>query len=289
MSINAWGSDDPAEVAKGGTGNATLTDHGVLLGSGTGAVTVTSAPTNGQLLIGNTGSDPSVAAPTGDTNEIAVTTGAGSLAVGIADDCILPGTGSYTWVDGTTAQRPGTPANGMARYNTTTDMFEGYQGGAWTNFITQITPGTVVQQVYASNTSVVTCTTTIPYDDTIPQNTEGDEVVTATLTPLSATNRLYIFFDAVGGNAASITGGAALFQDSTANALYATAASYAPTSKFTMIYSQAAGTSSSTTFKVRCGPLGSGGTMYINGQQSTGTRLFGGISAATLTILEISV
>ena len=36
---------------------------------------------------------------------------------------------SGNWIqvpDGTTAQRPGSPAVGMFRYNTTTDKFEGY-------------------------------------------------------------------------------------------------------------------------------------------------------------------
>lgn len=37
-------------------------------------------------------------------------------------------TGSLTLPRGTTAQRPGTPAVGMLRYNTDTDVFEGYDG-----------------------------------------------------------------------------------------------------------------------------------------------------------------
>ncbi len=45
-------------VAKGGTGATSLTDHGVLLGSGAGAVTPAAAMTNGQLLVGATGADP---------------------------------------------------------------------------------------------------------------------------------------------------------------------------------------------------------------------------------------
>jgi hypothetical protein len=32
---------------------------------------------------------------------------------------------------GTTAERPVSPVNGQIRYNTTTNQFEGYQGGAW--------------------------------------------------------------------------------------------------------------------------------------------------------------
>ena len=70
-------------AANGGTGAATLTDHGVVLGSGTGAVTVTSAPTTGQFLIGNTGYDPGLAVLSGD---VASVSAAG--AVTLANDCI---------------------------------------------------------------------------------------------------------------------------------------------------------------------------------------------------------
>jgi len=55
---NAWNSQDPAQVAKGGTGANTLTDHGVLVGSGTSAITALSVGTTGQLLVGSTTADP---------------------------------------------------------------------------------------------------------------------------------------------------------------------------------------------------------------------------------------
>ncbi len=40
-------------------------------------------------------------------------------------------TGSFKVPVGTTAQRTGSPANGMFRYNSDDDAFEGYAGGAW--------------------------------------------------------------------------------------------------------------------------------------------------------------
>ena len=40
-------------------------------------------------------------------------------------------TGAFIIPTGTTAQRPGTPAIGMMRFNTTTVRFEGYNGSAW--------------------------------------------------------------------------------------------------------------------------------------------------------------
>ena len=43
----------------------------------------------------------------------------------------LSGTGSVKVPSGTTAQRDGSPVNGMFRYNSTNEQFEGYQSGAW--------------------------------------------------------------------------------------------------------------------------------------------------------------
>lgn len=55
-----------ADVAGGGTGTTSLTDHGVVLGSGAGAVSVTSAGTSGQVLTsGGSGADPDWAAAAG--------------------------------------------------------------------------------------------------------------------------------------------------------------------------------------------------------------------------------
>lgn len=43
----------------------------------------------------------------------------------------MSGTGAIDVAAGTTGQRPGTPSNGMFRYNTTDNAFEGYANGAW--------------------------------------------------------------------------------------------------------------------------------------------------------------
>lgn len=50
-------------VAHGGTGDTTLTNHGVMIGQATAAVAVTAAGTTGQVLTGVTNSDPVWAAP----------------------------------------------------------------------------------------------------------------------------------------------------------------------------------------------------------------------------------
>lgn len=81
---------DVATVAKGGTGVATLTDHGIMLGSGTDPVTILAAATNGQIPIGSTGADPTLATITATANETSVTNAAGSITIGLADDVLVP-------------------------------------------------------------------------------------------------------------------------------------------------------------------------------------------------------
>lgn len=75
---SAGGTDIP--VADGGTGASTLTDHGVLVGSGTSAVTALSVGTNGQVLVGSTGADPVFATIT-DGEGIDTALGAGTLTI----------------------------------------------------------------------------------------------------------------------------------------------------------------------------------------------------------------
>jgi hypothetical protein len=70
-------------VEHGGLGACTLTTNGLLLGNTQGAVQVSSAlTTNGQILIGGT-SGPAVANVTGTTNEVEITSGDGSIAIGL--------------------------------------------------------------------------------------------------------------------------------------------------------------------------------------------------------------
>ncbi len=88
--FQSW--DVPLPVIKGGTEVATLTDHGILLGSGTGAITPLGVATNGQLPIGSVGADPVLAAPAGTANQITVTLGAGTITFSLPSALIPPGT-----------------------------------------------------------------------------------------------------------------------------------------------------------------------------------------------------
>ena len=78
--LDSLALDTALPVASGGTGAATLTDGGVLLGSGTGAITALGQATNGQLVVGSTGADPVLATLTGGAN-ITVTNTAGGISI----------------------------------------------------------------------------------------------------------------------------------------------------------------------------------------------------------------
>lgn len=76
--------DGPISVANGGTGDTTLTDHGVLVGSGTGGITALTPGTDGQVLIAATGADPAFAAITSTGGTITFTPGANTLNMEVA-------------------------------------------------------------------------------------------------------------------------------------------------------------------------------------------------------------
>lgn len=77
---------DTVDVAEGGTGASSLTDHGVLVGSGTASVTPLAVGTNGQLLVGSTGADPAFATAGSSLSSIVNTLGAGTFSQDIAEN-----------------------------------------------------------------------------------------------------------------------------------------------------------------------------------------------------------
>ena len=81
--LSSLSLDTALTVANGGTGASTLTDGGVLLGSGTGAVTALGQATDGQLVIGDTGGDPILSTLTAGTG-VTITNGAGSIEIAAA-------------------------------------------------------------------------------------------------------------------------------------------------------------------------------------------------------------
>jgi len=142
---------------------------------------------------------------------------------------------------------------------------------------------TAVQIVNTQTATPATGTTMMVNDNTIPQNTEGDQYMTLAITPTSATNILRIEA-IVHGTSGQYQHLMALFQDTTANALSGcvwhseTGGNYCHPGR--IIYWMAAGTTSSTTFKIRAGTHTSD-TFYFNGTSSgydLGDRLHSSIT-----------
>lgn len=151
--------------------------------------------------------------------------------------------------------------------------------------------GEIVQVANFQTGAVNTGTTVMVNDDTIPQNTEGDEYMTLAFTPKSATNNLKIDIEWFGSHSSTTAGMyMALFQDTTVDAL---AAAWGTKNAIatgavglTMSHFMVAGTASSTTFKVRAGAAVAGTTTFNGGG---GLRLFGGVVPSSITITEIKV
>ena len=73
-----------------------------------------------------------------------------------AGNILMSGTGTLDLPVGTTAQRPGTPNNGMIRYNSTLSRYEGYSGSAWSQIGGGATGGGTDQVFYTNDQSVST-------------------------------------------------------------------------------------------------------------------------------------
>jgi hypothetical protein len=148
-------------------------------------------------------------------------------------------------------------------------------------------PGTVVQVKRTQTGAAATGSTVIDSDDSIPQNTQGDEYVTQAITPSSTANLLRVGFQ---GNFATSAAGeiiAALFQDSTANALSAGVIHAATTGapyRIGLEHALLSGTTSATTFKLRAGPS-SAATVTFNGDG--GARQLGGVMNSYLKAEEV--
>lgn len=253
----AWESYSSAAGAGDVVASGTLTASRLMVGAGTTIISALgSLGTTTTLLHGN-----AVGAPTfGAVVEADIT---------LADN---------------TTNNASTTAHGLLKKlsNISTEFMNG--AGNWA------TPagGGVIQVKNTQTGAVATGTTIIPNDDTIPQNTEGDQYMSLAITPTSATNVLQIDVSLIGSNSvADAYVIVALFQDATANAL-AVAATWVETATaygvVTFSHYMVSGTTAATTFKVRAGAHVAS-TMTFNGQVTA--RRFGGVMASSITITEM--
>lgn len=224
-------------------------------------ITVTNAATTGK---------PSLAASGTDANITAQISGKGTGGV----RCVAPGAGNPLSLN--------TNANSFDVGFLPTTLTA---NRTITLFDTDIA-NAVVNRAHTETGALATGTTTVPTDDTIPQNTEGDQYMTITYTPKLSTNILRIEVTASLTNSASGTMSGGLFQDTTASAIATQQGDV--TAGGVLIHLQfshmmTAGTASATTFKFRAG-LQNAGTTTFNGQ--AGARKLGGTLASSIIITE---
>lgn len=145
----------------------------------------------------------------------------------------------------------------------------------------------VASPVYAFTSTNPSGTTAMPYDNTIPQITEGNQIFSQAFTANNAAHRIRVrCMGTIATSDSSDYIGIALFVDSASSAVRSTfirdpdASSYA----FALEY-EAVLASGTHNFSVRAG-ANSGGAMHINGDNSG--LIGGGSAGATLTIEELN-
>ena len=168
------------------------------------------------------------------------------------------------------------------------ELRKGMEGDGGAVVTTLFASGTkqLLQAVVTQTGAVVTGSTILPYDDTIPQITEGDEYMTVSITPKKIGSTLDISSMFHGSSTAGSIQSIALFSDSNANALAAHAIQpFTATAIFSLgLGHQMTTTSLSTiTFRIRCGN-NVAGTTTMNG--IGGNRRFGGVSSSFLSVKE---
>lgn len=167
-------------------------------------------------------------------------------------------------------------------------------GGAEANPTWEDSSGGLIGYGYAEKTAAQTISSaaTIPIDDTIPQNTEGAEVLALAYTPNSATSKLLInvkIWLMTASNNPDLT--AALFVDSTADAL--AAASHHPQNTIRgtcvdFLVEVDSASTSARTYKLRAGPAASLSNVYVNSNDGS-NNAYGGVVRTIISILEIEV
>lgn len=144
----------------------------------------------------------------------------------------------------------------------------------------------VKQIVITEFSTAISDGTTVPFDDTVPTDTEGYQFASRAITPLHPSDILvieaYVSFSADASRVCALS----IFQSGNSAALKTAAVTVSSGDVFEEIYvrhKMLAGTISATTFTARCGP--NAGTIYFN-SRATGGRKYGGALTCWLMITE---
>ena len=153
--------------------------------------------------------------------------------------------------------------------------------------------GQVVQSVFQTNSANTVISATIPADSTAPQNAEGTQILTATITPTAAASILEVEAVVHGSELTNVGDSIliALFRDAGVNAVAASfvggmngGGNHLTSGSAVLRYRVVAGSTAATTFNVRAG--NNTGSMTLNATHQNIN--LGGLIASTLTVREIS-
>lgn len=148
-------------------------------------------------------------------------------------------------------------------------------------------PNMVLQVVQSETTASTGITATIPIDNTIPQNTEGTELLTVTITPKASNSKIRLRAVVQGGNSTSAYNAGAVFKDSDANAIGVgfNGNGGGVGTPLVIDFMVNATDTTARTYKLRVGTQA--GTWTINGNAGVGA-LFNGTCKTTFTAEEIA-
>ena len=144
--------------------------------------------------------------------------------------------------------------------------------------------GTVLNAKFYESSTEFVITNVIPFDDSVPQNGEGQQIISGSITPTKTTSKILGIVSLNGDGDGNVTVFAA-FSGSIASAIDATWVRdirYSSLVAFQFI--DTPNTTSATTYSIRGGP--SAGTLYINKTDSG--SILGGANKISLTLLEVN-
>jgi hypothetical protein len=145
--------------------------------------------------------------------------------------------------------------------------------------------GTVLNAKFYESSTEFVITNVIPFDISVPQNGEGQQIITGSITPTKSTSKI-LGIVSLNGDGDGESTVVAAFRGSVASAIDATWVKdirYSSLVAFQFIDTPA--TTSSVTYTIRCGP-GGAGTLYVN--RTDASSVLGGSNKISLTLLEIN-
>lgn len=273
----------PVTVTSGGTGLTSTTANQLLYSSATSVISGLASANNGVLITSGAGV-PSISSTIPSATQDNITRLGTIASIGTSLGVSFGGTGAssstaYAVICG------GTTSTGahqsIASVGTSGQVLTSNGAGALPTF--QTSTSAAVQQVRTFTASTLTGTTILPSDNTIPQNTEGDQYLSLAITPTNSAHILVVSGQLLVRNSATNQGlSVAAFQDSNVNAFgviteYMNEPNGAIAMAFTFYVT--AGTTSATTISIRAGS-NTAGTTTINGST------FGGVAFSGITITE---